>query len=145
MNNRVLLYMTGLVLVAVAVLVSMNLAAIFRPALKDRYVSRDEVKGISVIHKEKPYALNFEQQTQMISLFNESLPTNVRKGDPSKPLDFEKIVITLFHAPDMTVKPIGYDEDNGLIFSADEWESYSYIKDQSKGLLKKLITESFDH
>jgi len=146
MSNRMLLYMTGLVLLAVAVLVTMNLFTIFQPSSADNYISRNNVRGMAVLEDRKPFTLNFDQQNRMIDFLNASTPIGIRKGDSTKPLDFEEIVVYQFSKtnPSVTVTPMGYDEDDGLIFSANEWNSFGYLKDQSKGLLKKLISETYD-
>lgn len=142
MNSRSLLYMTIAVVAAVVVIIVLNLVNAFKPANEDAYVQRTSVRTIAVVHNQKPYILNFEQQNQMIEFLNASRPTDIKKVDQKA--DFENMVLTLFNGKEITVTPVGYDKDYGLVFTVEEWDANSNLKDPSKGQMKKLIGQAHD-
>ncbi len=147
MDNRTLYLLTALVLIAMAVLLGLNLTQILQgtPATQN-YLNPNEVRGVAVVHDNKNYTLNFQQQVDLIDKLNRSvkisdIPT---EGTKQKP-DFDKIVIYQFNnKPDISVTPVTYIDSN-LIFKQPEWNKEGYLMDTSAGLLQQTITNSYDH
>lgn len=97
---------------------------------------------MEVVHEGVPYTLNFQQQNRIIDLLNQSLSTNERSVENTS-LNFTSLTIYRFEAPNLTLKPIAYNHEE-LIFSVPEWNSEGYLKENSRGEFKKLISTTFD-
>lgn len=114
--------------------------ATFEP---EKYILKGDVKGIEIVHNDKPYTLNFEQQNTLIDYLNQSLPVNTNfRIDPNLP--FSKIIIYRFKGAPLELTPItlvGTD----LVFSAPTWNPNGYLRDISVGRMNKLLNNTFDH
>lgn len=146
MNNKILIFMTALVLVGVGILLMINLKAIFQgKPLSQIYLNYNEVRGVAVQYKGKPYTLNFEQQNTFIDIVNRFIPIEkIESRSPQKP-EFEKIIVYQFNnKPDIIFTPVAYQNEN-LVFSVPVLQPQGYLKDVSEGKLSKLISETFDH
>ena len=144
MSNRTILYMTGLVVVCVVLLLGLNLFSILQdrsPA--ETYLKYNEVRGIDVTHKQKPYTLNFDQQKELIGLLNQAKKTDKRHQTSLEGIDFEKITIYLFNGPDIVLTPITLDRKN-LIYSVPKWNPDGFFEDDSHGAMLTLISQTYD-
>ena len=145
MKNPTLVAMTALVLLGVATLMMLNYA----PKLTTTDATAAglpplEVRGMAVVHEGKPFTLNFDQQ----KLANDAISkaVKVKKSDYSKskePLNFEKIVIYRFNAPDLEVIPVQYAEKN-LVFEVPAVDKETYYLELSGGNLQNMINNAFD-
>jgi hypothetical protein len=141
MDNRLMTMMAIFVVLGIALLFVINLTPVLQKPITQTYLARDTVRGVEVVHKGKPYTLNFEQQNSMITLLNASLP--IKAGVPTSSLDFEKVIIYVFDAPNIILTPISYVDEN-LVFSVPNWNKAGFLKDNSAGELKKLISQTYD-
>jgi hypothetical protein len=149
MKNQTLVIMSVLVMLGVATLMMLNYAPniALSPSAPDATAAGLpplEVRGMAVVHEGKPFTLNFDQQ----KLANDAISraVKVKKSDYSKskdPLNFDKIVIYRFNAPDLDLIPIQYAEKN-LVFEVPALSSDSYFLELSGGSLKNMINHSFD-
>jgi hypothetical protein len=145
-SNKMIAYLTALVLVAMGVLFILNIEKILHGQTgSEIYLKYNDVAGIGVKHKGLTYTLNFDQQNKMVELLNHSLKvTLIDSGNRQTP-DIEQIVIYRLEgkAP-LTLLPVAY-VDEQLIYSNEEWNAGGYLKDVSNGSLKKLLAETYDH
>lgn len=151
MKNQTLVIMSALVILGVATLMMLNYAPKISPDLTMSSPEATaaglpplEVRGMAVVHDGKPFTLNFDQQ----KLANDAISkaVKVKKSDYSKskePLNFDKIVVYRFNAPDLEVMPIQYSEKN-LVFDVPSLNSESYFMELSGGNLQNMINNSFD-
>lgn len=143
-QNKNVLIMTGLVLVAMVVLLAFNLQQMISAPHQAKYIGFNEVRGMAIEHKGLLYTLNFDQQNKVIENLNLAIPIGKSAIGPStEPLNFSKLVIYRFNKSDLTLLPIQYDGNN-LIFSAPEWHKTGYLKDISYGHLKSLLAATYD-
>lgn len=143
MSNRTIFFLTAIVLVAMGVLLTLNLPDVLEGLPYEPYLKLPKIRNIEVVHKGKSYTLSFQQQKEMVSYINRSAAVDkIKEGEKSEP-DFEKIVIYLFHDPDIELHPVVYvDED--LIYSAPMWNPNGYMLDLSDGEMKKLIRQAYN-
>lgn len=137
-------FLASLIAAFIVLLLALKIAPIFLNAKNEKYLSFNGVRGMAIIHKNKPYTLNFDQQNSMIEMLNLSIPLQKLPANQAKtPVNFEKIIIYQFDTPDLVLKPKEYLNDE-LIFSVPEWNSKLSMKDTSQGKLKKLLEQTFD-
>lgn len=146
MSNRTLTYMTVFVLAGMAALLLINTISLFqKPAHTNaNYISRGDVRGTAVVHRHKEYTLNFDQQNALIAYLNqlEQVPQNTNRSGQSL-LDFEKIIVYKFNAPNIEINPVGYSNDD-LLFSIPQWYREGLLKDTSHGELNSLLSKTYD-
>lgn len=145
MSNRLLISMTLLVLLGMAILLGLNLTAIFsgnRPS--NAYLDPNKVRGIAVRHNQLLYTLNFSQQNEVINFINRSNPiAEIIPGKRQNP-NVDKIIIYQFGgAEDLIITPIAY-VNNNLIYSTPQWNPNGYLMDVSEGKLQKLLSQTYD-
>lgn len=138
--------MTILVLVGMGALFLINTLLLFHTpeSPKAQYLSRGDVRGSAVVHRSKEYTLNFSQQNALIAYINntEKVPHTIKRTGQTL-LDFEKIIVYKFNAPNIEIKPIGY-VNNELLFSVPEWYKEGLLKDTSNGELKSILSQTYD-
>lgn len=145
MKNPALVMMTALVLLGVAVLMMLNYAPKISSSQDATATGLPplEVKGMAVVHQGKPFTLNFDQQKLATDAIAKAV--KVKKSDftQSKDLNFDKIIIYRFNAPDLDLIPIQYQEKN-LVFEVPSLNTDSYFMELSGGSLQNMINHSFD-
>jgi hypothetical protein len=143
-NNKSIFIMTGVVFLAMAILLAFNLTHVFSNPKVEKYLPFNDVKGTAIEHKGGLYTLNFDQQNSVIEYLNLSIPVGKEALDSHQgPLNFTKLIIYRFNKPDLVITPIQY-EGNNLIFSSPEWNHNGYLKDVSYGHLKNLLATTYD-
>lgn len=144
MSNRVILYLTALVLIGMVILFSLNLVNIFSGQPNSQaYIKHNQVRGIAVKHNQLLYTLNFRQQNDLIDLINRSLPTREMPNDTREDTPIAQIVVYLFGADDLVLSPVAYINDN-LVYSTPQWNPNGYFMDLSNGTLKNLLSQTYD-
>ncbi len=145
MNNRTLLYMTGVVIGGIAILLIINLFYTFRGNPSEQtYLKYNFIHGSAIEHQGKLYTLNFAQQNALIETINRSVRvTELPSGDAVK-ADFSKIVVYRFQAPVVTVTPAGFFSEN-LVYKAPQLVSPDYLMELSRGQLETLLSQTYDH
>lgn len=141
-----LVAMTALVLLGVGTLMMLNYApkiSMTSPDATAGGLPPLEVRGMAIVHDGKPFTLNFDQQ----KLANDALAkaVKVKKSDYSKnkDLNFDKIVVYRFSAPDVEVIPVQYSEKN-LVFEVPSIDKETYFMELTGGGLQNMINQSFD-
>jgi hypothetical protein len=143
MSGKLVTLLSVLILTAMALILGSTIATHQKPATKE-YIRLNDVRGMAIIHKNLEYPLNFEQQVEVVQLFNKSLPVAPGLTDKNlQPADFQKIVIYTFGGPLIELLPLGFKNDI-LLYSAPSWESSAIMTDTSNGLLKKALMQSYD-
>ncbi|MBN9378237.1 MAG: hypothetical protein BGO14_06180 [Chlamydiales bacterium 38-26] len=144
MSDRAIYWLTGLVVLCMIALLLFNSVPLIWSPPKEKYIKYNDVRGIAIEHEQKLYTLNFQQQNEVIGYVNKSLttPQSSVKNVKSK-LDFTKIIIYRFNAPDMILIPIEYN-DNNLIFSNSELNPSGLMRDTSRGGLKNVLANAYD-
>jgi len=141
MSNRTVTILVALFLAAMGVLFLINIMGIFAVKADEKYVAFNDIRGMAVYHAGKPYTLNFDQQTESIRFLNDS--SAVDKTDIT-PLEVSRIVIYRYGKQlDIEITPIMY-QNGELIFSAPLWDNEHYLKENSRGRLKKLLSQTYD-
>jgi hypothetical protein len=126
------------------IIIALNITTLLNPSPVEKYISFNDVNGIEVVHNKIPYTLNFEQQNKLLEYLNVSLPIGKEKFPSNKEsLDFDKIVIYRFGAPEITLIPLAYYQQN-LIYEAPGWNPKGYMQDISEGQLRTLISQTYD-
>lgn len=142
--NNFTTYLTVLVLLGMAVILMLNFSRLVTQEKNERYLSYNGVRGMALDHNKQLWTLSFEQQNQAIEQIN--LCLSIGKGARSqshKTLDFGRLTIYRFNAPDIYLTPIAYDGDN-LIFESKEWNPDGYLLDVSGGAFDALLRSTYD-
>lgn len=144
MSNRTLFYLTALVLISMAALLTFNLSTILKgESFTPDYIRRNHVRGMAVEHHQLLYTLNFQQQNDVLDILNRAIPITDIKGNREEPL-IEKIVIYLFDdQPDLILTPVAYVNDD-LVFSNPDWNPDGYLMEVSAGRLHQLLSQTYD-
>lgn len=144
MSDRAIYWLTGLVVICMIALLLLNSVPLIWSPPKEKYIKYNDVRGMAIEHHQKLYTLNFQQQNEVIGYINKSIPVpqSSVKNVKSK-LDYTKIIIYRFNAPDMILMPIEYN-DNNLIFSNPELNPSGLMRDTSRGGLKNVLANTFD-
>lgn len=145
MDNRSLIYMTIIVVIGILILLFINLSDVFRgKPSEETYIKYNSVRGSAIEYKGKLYTLNFDQQNNLIQAINRSVRiVELPNGELVKP-EFSKIIFYHFNAPDLTITPIAYTNEN-LIFAAPQLVKSDYLMELSRGELQKLLSQTYDH
>ncbi|MBA3720999.1 MAG: hypothetical protein H0W88_01190 [Parachlamydiaceae bacterium] len=145
MNNRMVGYLTALVILGIIVLFAVNFNAILKGQTAPQiYLKYNEVKGVGIKYKGKVYTLNFDQQNKVVDYLNLSIPIKNITTGLREPSDIENIIIYQFdNKPDLTLTPVTY-LNHQLVYSMPEWNSQENLIEQSNGKLQKLISETYD-
>lgn len=145
MDNRSSLWLVGIVLVAMMALFTLKLAPFFQrlePATG--HLSAIDVEAVEVTHKGLPYILNMDQQEELVTLLNGSLPVKSEESPTSSTIPaVEKITIYRFDLPTLELRPLFYI-GNDLVYAAPAWNHNGNMRDVSQGALKELLAKSFD-
>lgn len=146
MNQRILYWLTALVIVGMLILLSINLTSILKGEPDNQtYLKFNNVRGMAVGYQKLLYTLNFKQQNAVINILNRAVQiVNFKQEESQKP-DIDKIIVYQFAGqPEITIQPIAYVNQN-LVFSAPDWEPNQYFMELSSGNLKQLLSETYDH
>lgn len=153
------LIMTFAVLGAFAVILLMNMAALVG-IVPSRYISPNDVRGIAVEHNGLLYTLNFEQQNELVDIFNRAIPLSKesaesRKAATEKPSEVQKIIVYRFDAPDVEIIPVGNvsksqsvtqtKENLNMVFSAPLWNDKGFLEESIGDELHKFLATTYDH
>jgi hypothetical protein len=110
---------------------------------RQSFLAPQEVRGMDLFHKGKPYTLNFEQQNSVIEMLNRALP--IVRIEPSElsPTTLEKLTIYRFNEDTISLIPLGLIDDN-IIFKSTGDFTGNFLRDISLGRLKTLLDSSYD-
>ena len=112
------------------------------PSVPEKFLQKQNVRGMAVKHNGLLYTVNFKQQNQLIDWFNSSQRLT-KTGHEKTQTDIEKIIIYQFNAPDIEVEPIVF-ENNVLIYSSPNWYSDGFLRETSAGSMKTLLSQTYD-
>lgn len=155
MNSRVMIYLIIAVIACIAVLIGMNVAGAFG-LMPAKYVTPNEVKGVSIEHNDKMYTLNFEQQRKVVDILNRTIkvnPEEAQKVNHTLPIEVTKIVLYKFNGDDVNVQIVGYignDSKNPtdrivtMVFSIPQWNKSSLLEESFPNEMLKVLSTSFD-
>ena len=152
--------MTVAVLGGFAVLILMNITALLG-IIPSRYISPNDVRGISVEHNRMSYTLNFEQQKALISIFNQSIPIGkeliTSNGvKPEKTPEVQNPIIYRFNASDIEILPIAYvsearsvihsseKKEPSYVYSVKEWNLGGLLEESNPGEMQKLLFTTYE-
>lgn len=159
MGNRLTILMTIAVLCSFAVILLMNVAALFG-YIPSKYISQNDVRGIAIEHNHLLYTLNFDQQKALVDIFNRAVPVTkdsieARKTTLPNAPDIQKIVIYRFDAPDIEITPVAYVNKTtsvqssnhthaSLVFSAPLWNAKGYLEEAASDEFHQLLSNTYD-
>lgn len=141
MSNRTLLILALVLVGSIGALMLVNVQTKLEPGGTQKYLPKEEVQSISIYVGDKEYTPDFDQQTTIMEILNQSLPVGdmTQRAKPDQ-LNFDRMLIhPLNKKADVEILPIAYLH-NALIFSAPEWNKTSYLQEYSNGRLKDLIS-----
>lgn len=152
--------MTAVVLGGFTIILAMNFAALLG-IVPSRYISANDVRGMAVEHNGKLYTLNFDQQNELVDIFNRAIPVDkevaeARKLTTSKMPEVSKIIIYRFNDPDIEITPIGFvnktssaiktatpDYPN-IVFSAPQWNPKGLLEEATSDEMQKVLLTTYD-
>lgn len=145
-SNRVVFYMTLLVLIGMGILFFLNLNQMREGTTgSGTYLKYNDVRGIAIKHKDLLYTLNFDQQNRIIDILNQSIQIQKIPAGQRQAPDFQQLIIYRFEdQPDLIITPTTY-LNNELVYSMPQWNPNGYMKEVSVGELRKLISQTYDH
>lgn len=144
------------VLCGFTIILLMNMAALFG-YIPPRYISPNDVRGMAVEHDGHLYTLNFQQQNQLIDIFNRSkviVASDManRKITPEKVPAIQKIIIYRFDAPNIDITPVGYVSKTNtsgtgasLVFSTPDFASNALLEESTPDGAIHILLSSYDH
>lgn len=93
-----------------------------------KHLSPNAVRGMAIEHQGVLYTLNFEQQNELVQVFNRA--TALAPETPKASLEappVKQVVVYRFNAPDMHIGLLGFldggQENKLLAFSNPEWST----------------------
>jgi hypothetical protein len=143
MNPRTQNILAIIIIAGVGLLFLINLRHFFFDEKQEGYLPQDNVMGVAIMHKKKPYTLNFDQQREVVELLNRSLSVGIKREQGEEKPDFDSLIIYLFNGGEIKVTPLSW-QDQSLVFSAHPWQNADYFKDTSGGKLYELLKTTYD-
>ncbi len=145
MSNRTLSYLIALGTFSLIILFVLNTVVVNWAPGQDKYFSPNNVKGIDVYARGKPYPLNFEQQNQIVLAINNTVPIGLEGHFESEdvPFDYEKLLIHRFKGISIELIPVGMIEQH-LLLKAPLLNPKGFIRETGAGNLYGLINQTFD-
>jgi hypothetical protein len=146
MKNKTLLFLTSLVLLAIASLFLLNLHfAIQGSPIGETYLKYNDVRGMAVDVNEKLYTLNFEQQKEAIGIINRSVRLQHGWHDKRENLPIRAIMVYQFdQQPDVQMIPVGF-QGNRLVFYVPQWDKNNDFMELTGGEFLRLLNQTYDH
>lgn len=158
-GSRIPLYLILAVLVGFAIILGLNGMSRLG-VIPSKYISPNDVRGIAVMHDDKLYTLNFEQQKQLIDIFNRSIPVGkelveTRKVDVPDAPKIQKIIVYRFNASDLEMIPVAYVSKSSslldktgttkisLVYSVPEWNQNGLMEESTSDELNKLLSTTY--
>jgi len=153
--------MTIAVLSGFFVIILMNVAAMVG-IVPSKYISPNDVRGMAVEHNKQLFTLSFEQQNELVGIFNRSIPIaksmiEGRKTQLKNPPLIQKIIVYRFSGPDIVITPVAYvaktssvlgDEDElqstNMVLSVNEWNPNGYLEEAAPDELAKILLTTYD-
>jgi hypothetical protein len=125
-----------------------------------KYIFANDVRGMAVMHNNKLYTLNFEQQNQLVDIFNRSIPVGkelveTRKTSVANVPEIQKIIVYRFNASDLEIIPVAYVSKSSspldktsttkfsLVFSVPEWDPHGLMEESTSDDLSKLLSSTY--
>lgn len=147
MSNKTLIFLIAIAIVLMMVLIIFNYVHVIETESTEEHIGLNDIRGMEVYHKGTPYTLNLKQQVGVATYLNEAV-----QFQPAQPLEksttstsIAKILIFRFDGlPPIDIIPVYYEQDN-LVFSAQQWSEHGLFMEDSKGKLKNLLAQTFDH
>lgn len=144
-GNKSVIYLTLLVLLSMGILFFMNIDEIVSGKIgNESFIAYNDVSGMAVKHQGLVYTLNFKQQTDALDILNRSLRIKIIDSGERSPPDIEQIIIYRFGTkPPLLLTPVTYLNDN-LVYTNSEWNPDGYLKEVSRGVLKQILSDTYD-
>ncbi len=140
MVNRLLI---TLGIIALFLVILLNIIPLFWSPNSEEYIAQDHVEGVSLVVKNVPYTLNFDQQKATIDILNRAIPIGqYQSAQDDPPIFFDTIEIYRFDQKPVTIKPLAWVNEN-LVFSAPAW-SEGNLMEVSKRELYEILNEAYD-
>lgn len=139
--------MTLIVIAGILVILGMNMFSAFDFS-PTKYISPNDVRGSAIQYNQKLYTLNFEQQNNLLGIFNSStvIPeASIANG--MKP-EFDKIILYRFNAPDVSITPIQFlkkGDQHVFIYSAPTWNASGWLQATGPENFQNFFSQTYDH
>lgn len=145
MSNKTTVFLLGLVIAAMTVLFSLNIAGLYLKAEPEKFLSRNNIRGMAVEHLGKQYTLNFEQQNKVVSIINRSIKIGLEGSLLGEDITFgyDYLIIYRFKGDDIKIKPIAF-ANLQLIFQAKELYPQGLLRETGPGELHQLLSKAYD-
>ena len=145
MSNRALQFLMIIVILGMGAILATNLITFFVHTNSEKFLKRNQVKGMATEHQGKLYTLNFTQQNEVITLLNRAITVGKESYITSQKVSFEfdQLVIYRFNEPDLIVTPVTITNQQ-LLFSVPEWNPEALFRETGPGGLLPLLNQTFD-
>lgn len=143
-NYNTPVVMTGIVLAAIFVLLTMNMVQFVLPTSEGR-LSLKGIQGMAIEHNRTLYTLNLEQQMEVAAIINAAEQTSFKNvSGENSPKNIQTIYVYRFNdLPTLEIVPIGY-VNNNLVLTVPDWNLKEELMESSNGKLKEILAHSYD-
>lgn len=141
MSNKNFIYLLVAGVIGMSVILMLNLVGFWQPQLTEKFLPRNDVRGIDIDHNGKLWTLNFEQQNKLVNVLNASIATSERFSPENT--DFDKLIIYRFNKPDIILTPLKV-VNKQLVFSVPEWNLKGNMKESNPGEIQQILSQTYD-
>jgi hypothetical protein len=143
MSPRSAIYAAIIIIVMVGLVILQHLIPIASSGRSEDQLSPNDVRGMAVVYKGKPYTLNFEQQLEMVEYINRLIPIGKLRDTPTTYPGLDKVMVYLFNRTPLEFIPLDFD-NTSFVFRAPALRPQGYLMDITNGQLLHLIESAHD-
>ena len=144
MTPRNAIYATVIVIIMVGLVMLQHLTPFAAERTGTDQLYANDVRGMAIVYKSKPYTLNFEQQLEAIEHINRMIPIGKLRDTPEPYPGLDKMVVYLFNSPPLEFVPLDFDGASFVFRPPAAWKARGYLMDISTGQLLHLIESAHD-
>lgn len=146
MNYNSTTVFIGIVVVAVALLLTINFFSVFSEPDSNKYIAHKDVRGIAVVHQNKEYPLDSSRQAEVLSILNNA--ARLKKGTVSESekvnFPYSKVIIYRFKKPEVEIIPIKF-VDLQMIFYCKDWNpDGGMLQEVGPGDLNAILESAYN-
>jgi hypothetical protein len=143
MNARNAIYAAVLIIVLVGILLLRSSFHVIPDNRVVGFIQANDVRGMEIVFRDRPYTLNFNQQQEMLELINRCVPVGKIRGAKTPLPGFSKIVVYLFGQPNIELAAIDFSE-NEFYLQSPTLNPGGYLMDVSAGRMARLVESAHD-
>lgn len=145
MSNKTLSILLIAVIASIGLLFAINLSNIYGEKTPQKFLLLNDISGMAVMHKQKQYTLNFEQQNNVANILNRSvkIDSSLASNQAHTIFEFDYLIIFRFDKKEIKIRPIGFVNQQ-MLFEAPELYSEGLLRETGPGELKPLLSTTYD-